>query len=96
MQDQDRDRVNAMIDLALGESAHAWFRTDLGKRVVLKAAEEEGSLQAAFLECESTDTKTMQEIQHRLLVARQGLEWLNEAIIEGEAAYQLLKHEPGQ
>lgn len=81
------------IEAALGEEAHRFFVTPIGEYVINRSLQEVAEQQQRFEAADPEDHATLKDIHFRTRLARHALEWLNEALLDGERAYQMLRNE---
>lgn len=74
----------------LGVEAQAWLNGALGRYVVARAQEQIEEAQASLLEVDAADAKAVAALQRRAREARDAVQWLLDAVQDGEAAQKAL------
>lgn len=76
------------IAVALGDQAHDFFNSEIGRYVLDRSVEEADAANAELLETNPYSTSKIQELQQRYQIAIKAISWLNDAIMAGELAAQ--------
>lgn len=83
--------VKALMDsAATGLAAKEFISSQFGKHIVNRASIEVDDALAEFIEADPTNAKSIASIQNRIHVAQSAIQWLMEAITEGENAMREL------
>lgn len=83
-------REQSLFGLAqLGVQAQQFMESEIGRHVVDKMQKEIDECALKLLV--TKDMESISELQTKALTARQAVEWLMEAIAEGDIAYQQLQ-----
>ena len=86
--DEERELYKEAV---LGEDAQNFWNTELGQWVVGKSLKESESATEKLREIDPEDSKTIRELQNEIQISERCLVWLNEAIVSGKQALDLLE-----
>jgi hypothetical protein len=76
--------------IAVGFSAEDFLASSLGKFITEKAERERTSAIEALCACDPFDAAAVSRLQSRVAVADAAMQWLADAIIEGQQAQERL------
>jgi hypothetical protein len=82
----EEDRI-AHAYRVLGEEAHSFFNSDLGKFVVARSAETVAENVASLTDVDPEDAKTIRKYQENIAIAKMGLYWINESLNLGDQQF---------
>jgi hypothetical protein len=85
-----------LIDAAVGEEAHKFFDSIIGEYLLAKSLSVVAEQQARFENAENDDIQLMKDVHFKIKVAREAINWVNEALFEGEKAHAILEDQQGQ
>lgn len=74
--------------IALGEETKIFLSSDLGKHMLKRAEVEVERAKAEFLTTDIDNKKKLQELQNTARLYGSFIQWLDEAINDGEVAYR--------
>lgn len=89
MPNNDLDTLYAQI--FLGRKADEFFRSELGGYVIGASSQDVAAAEAELRTVDPHDSKKIMELQNRVRTAEQALLWLNEALIAGRNAEQIIE-----
>ena len=82
---------NETVQLAArGVEAQAWLNSPVGRYVVERSIQQVEEAQAQLLEVDPTDAKAVAALQRAATTARDAVQWIIDAVQDGEAAYKAL------
>lgn len=86
------DMEPALIAQAvLGKEVESFMASDVGKYILARADEEYQSGVCVLKHCSAMDTMTIQEAQNKVWRAESLRQWLEEAVISGLKAHEILE-----
>lgn len=87
--DRYSECISELIEpIAVGEACYAFFNSDVGRYLLLRASETEEQAFREWLEVDPSDAKAIRECQEKAAIPKLVIAWLRDAVKEGEAAQQ--------
>lgn len=81
-----------MIERAVfGEQVHNFMNTDVGKYIQRRAADQISEAVKELRECDPDNAGKVREYQNRADVAEHVVQWLQDAILDGLKALQIIE-----
>lgn len=89
----DNEDIQRHADAILGEAAHEWWNSDLGKYIIGRSFQETERIRTELGSVDPEDSKKIRELQNAIKIAEKALIWMNEQIETGREALQQLDME---
>lgn len=86
----DQDEEVLFAEAKLGEEADAFFKSDVGRYVVGAAIQDMRKIQSQLLTVSPWRKRRIQQLQNQATACQLAMNWLGEAITNGDSAYQEL------
>lgn len=83
---QDQDTLETQRTIALGLDARAFMGSDLGRYIQRRANDEIDAAKTALLNIDPLDTEAIRALQNHAAVAASVLNWMGDAVTNGENA----------
>lgn len=94
--EQDRREQAALLGkVRLQFDAEDFLRSDVGRFLMARSEETQQAALMALADCDPTDVETIRKSQFDYRVASSWMDWIAEAIVEGQAAQQQLVNSAG-
>ena len=85
-------QIEHLVDNAvLGQQVDSFMRSDIGKYLLEKARTEQAEGYSELLQADFTDCEAVRKAQNKVHRAEDFVNWLNEAIITGLRATEVLE-----
>lgn len=80
-------------EILLGDDAEKFFQSDIGKYIIGRAGQEVDEATEGLKKVDPEDTQKIRELQFKVQVAESVPCWLQELIIAGKQAMEILQEE---
>ena len=87
----DVETLSLYAEGILGADAHDFFNSELGRYVLARSKEEADLATEELKEINPFESEIVADLQTRIKIAESAVKWLNDMLISGKQAIQILE-----